>query len=39
MEFMADKCEAKLIWPCDWPFETKVIIVCDLFFRKPISVV
>ena len=24
---------------CDWPFETKVIIVCDSFLRKSISIV
>ena len=25
--------------PCNWTFETKVIIVCDSFFRKPIPIV
>ena len=24
---------------CDWPFESKIIIVCDLLFKKPISIV
>ena len=24
---------------CDWSFETKVIIVCDLFIREPTSIV
>ena len=29
----------KMIRPCDWIFETKVIIVCDSFFRKLFSIV
>ena len=33
------KYQPKMIRPCDWTFETKVIIVCDSFFRKPISIV
>ena len=33
------KCQPKMIWFCDWRFKTKVMIVCDLFFRKPISIV
>ena len=24
---------------CDWPYEIKVITVCDLFFGKPICIV
>ena len=28
-----------MIRPCDSAFETKVIIVCDSFFRKPIALV
>ena len=35
----AGKYQPKMIRPCDWTFETKVIIVCDSFFRKPISIV
>ena len=33
------KYQPKMIELCDWAFETKVIIVCDSFFRKPISIV
>ena len=33
------KCQPKIIMLCDWCFETKVIIVGDSFFRKPISIV
>ena len=32
------KYQPKMIKLCDWSFETKVIIVFDSFFRKPISV-
>ena len=29
----------KMIMFCDWLSETKMIIVCDSFFRKTISIV
>ena len=29
------KYEPKMIRLCVWPFETKVVIFCDSFFRKP----
>ena len=35
---IAGKYQPKMIRPCDWPFETKVIIVCDSLFRKPFSI-
>ena len=36
---LGGKYQSKIIRPCDWNFETKVIIVYDSFFRKPISIV
>ena len=31
------KHQSKMIRLCGWAFETKVIIVCDSFFRKPMD--
>ena len=31
--------QLKMITLCDWGFKAKVIIVCDSFFRKQISIV
>ena len=33
------KYQSKMVRLCEWSSETKVIIVCDSFFRKPISIV
>ena len=33
------KYQPKMIGLCDWTLETRVIIVYDSFFRKPISIV
>ena len=33
-----DKYQPKIIKLCDWPYETKLVIVCDSFFKKPISI-
>ena len=33
-----DKYQPKIIKLCDWPYETKLVNVCDSVFKKPISI-